>query len=121
MERKLTARKGNFTDEELLMPAYKIYKHLDPDINIEDKIESHQMSQHLHEQYATYKDFDLDMIPDEWAMGRVNAEVGRQRFDGKCYWEGLGYEEQKERDEEYEMLLEKMRQKELLKESTNKE
>ena len=65
-------------DDDLLLPAYKIYE---GEHRLEDRIEPNSISQYLNEQFATHKDFSVDDIPiDEW-----NNSIQKSRISYRAY------------------------------------
>ena len=65
-------------DDDLLLPAYKIYE---GEHRLENRIEPNSISQYLNEQFATHKDFNVDDIPiDEW-----NNSIQKSRISYRAY------------------------------------
>ena len=72
---RLAHKEGQMTTEEdLRLPAYKIYEH---EHRLSDSVQDHSMAPFLSGHYANYKDFDMASFDkDQWKLERMNARIG---------------------------------------------
>ena len=102
------AQRGETTnDEDFHLPAAKIYR---GDVNVDsDAVASDDMAKYLTDEFATHKDFGMELLPEDWSLNtRPNRWVGKKLWHG--YTEGQWeWDIQKEKDEEYDRLVQKSR------------
>ena len=92
------AAKGNpTTEEDLLLPAYKIYEG-NHNLMDDSVVEPHCLAQFLTEEFATHKNFDMSLVPDEWKQQRLRSPVGHKIWSR--YIEGKGWEKLREQEQE---------------------
>ena len=105
MQQKQKAKGKPLTDEELLLPAYKIYQ---DDHRLIDKVESYKMYQFFEPEFVKQvEEFDINLIPaEEWNRDKIRSKVGHRTWSS--YREGkdrFGYEVLLQREEEENNVL----------------
>ena len=104
--RRNRLRRGESVNEEdFRLPAHKIYT---GDHNIEDEVESCDVGNYLTEEFATHKNFEMEVLPEKWWLDRFESYAGRKKWSG--YMEGKEWDEQKKRLDEETRLKERMQQ-----------
>merc|ERR1712173_584980 len=76
MERSRRARGDSVEDKDFLLPAYNTYEH---EARFSEEVEPNLLSEYLEEEFATHKNFDMDLIPKEkWHLDRIGSQVGHR-------------------------------------------